>query len=81
MASMKVLVSLCLVFLTIFIFSFATNSEARDSLGAFPNKIRSPSLMTTAQQALQASIERQAQGGRISDSKRVSPGGPDPHHH
>ncbi|KAM6550366.1 hypothetical protein CsatB_000174 [Cannabis sativa] len=38
-------------------------------------------MMRKAQQVLQVSIEKQGGHGRVFVSKRVSPGGPDPHHH
>ena len=62
------------------IVSSFSNSETR-SFGTFPipNKGHR-ALMRTAQQVLQASIERQA-GRRLFEPTRVSPGGPDPHHH
>ncbi|PON98404.1 CLAVATA3/ESR (CLE)-related protein [Trema orientale] len=64
---------LCLILIV----SSFSDSESR-SLGTSPKK-DNRTLMRTAQQVLQASIERQA--GRSFESKRVSPGGPDPSHH
>lgn len=67
-----------------------SNSESRSPPSSLSNRMmishRPPRalLMESAKQVLKASIERQAAAAtRISrmESKRVSPGGPDGHHH
>ncbi|MBA0776461.1 hypothetical protein Gotri_011455 [Gossypium trilobum] len=54
----------------------------RGNEGAESEQFRSNSrhtLMKEAREAIKASIERNA--GNPLESKRLSPGGPDPHHH
>ncbi|KAF3442441.1 hypothetical protein FNV43_RR16357 [Rhamnella rubrinervis] len=65
----------CLVLIVFVSFS---NSEARSS-PPFSNKRNRAMMMQTAKRVLRAVIKRQAGVGFVS--KRVSPGGPDPHHH
>ncbi|KAL5736466.1 hypothetical protein ACOSQ2_031254 [Xanthoceras sorbifolium] len=38
-------------------------------------------LMESAEKMFKESVQRQEALGRFFESKRVSPGGPDPHHH
>ncbi|CAN6561029.1 hypothetical protein ACFX13_031636 [Malus domestica] len=77
-ASLKFSFCLFLVLLTI------SNSESRSPPLPLLNKItRERTLMQVSKHVLKASIARQAAaaGSQLRQSKRVSPGGPDGHHH
>ncbi|KAJ4726406.1 CLAVATA3/ESR (CLE)-related protein [Melia azedarach] len=45
------------------------------------NDDESRALMESARNMFKQSVQRQEIIGKFSESKRVSPGGPDPHHH
>ncbi|XP_016649999.1 PREDICTED: CLAVATA3/ESR (CLE)-related protein 4-like [Prunus mume] len=72
MGSMKLWLCVFLVLLSL------QNNEARVR-GSYSNKGSSQTAMESAKELLKASIERQV--GRHLESKRRSPGGPDPRHH
>ncbi|KAL6296913.1 hypothetical protein ACE6H2_005055 [Prunus campanulata] len=72
MGSMKLWLYVFLVLLSL------QNNKARVR-GSYSNKGSSRTAMKSAKEVLKASIERQV--GRHFESKRRSPGGPDPRHH
>lgn len=72
------MVSLKFWFLLFIVFVSFSDSEARSSPPVL-NKSSQGLMMQTTKQVLEASIKRQV--GVRFESKRVSPGGPDPHHH
>ncbi|CAK7350092.1 unnamed protein product [Dovyalis caffra] len=73
MASMKLLLFFVLILL--FFSMFDTRSIDRISHG------RDRSMIESAKEMLKESIVRQEIIGGFNESFRLSPGGPDPHHH
>ncbi|KAF3442442.1 hypothetical protein FNV43_RR16358 [Rhamnella rubrinervis] len=70
---------LCL-FLVLFL-SISSSESIRAPLVLSPkNSNPPPAIMEIAKEALKASIERHG-GMPFAESKRKSPGGPDPYHH
>ncbi|KAJ7948720.1 Clavata3/ESR (CLE) protein [Quillaja saponaria] len=71
----KILLCLVLVFTTFFI------SETRSVPAPFPNNKENHAFIESAREVLKESIRRQQMLGTIYKPHRISPGGPDPHHH
>ncbi|KAI4333596.1 hypothetical protein L6164_018380 [Bauhinia variegata] len=81
MASLRRL-SFCSLFLCLFLlFTAILMCETRPLPAPFSNGKENSPLMERAKQVLEESIRRQQLLGTQYKPNRLSPGGPDPHHH